>query len=227
MELLLVRHGQPTWVDTDGIARNDPGLTPLGRAQAYAMAAALGTTDVDEIICSTAVRSQETAAPLATLLDLPVQSEEGLFELRMPAEWDGAPGAEVGEWFRSARRRARQEWWQGAPGGEDFGAFHQRVTDCLDLLLADRGVRRHSLDGNLWDVPGSVADTRIVLVTHAGTSSVMLGHLLGIEPEPWEWERFNTAHGSITRLRTTSIAGRAIWSLTSFADTAHLSQVTR
>lgn len=225
MELLLVRHGQPTWVDDGGIARNDPGLTSLGRAQAHAMAAALGTTRIDALVASTATRARETVAPLASLLDVDAREEADLHELRMPPEWDGAPAAEVGEWFRSARRRNRHEWWQGAPGGEDFGTFHERVTRCIEVVLGDLGVARRTDAANLWDVDPE-DDRRVCLVAHAGTNSVVLAHLLGIEPEPWEWERFASSHAGITKLRTTTIAGRAIWSLRRFNDTTHLPEVT-
>jgi broad specificity phosphatase PhoE len=46
-----------------------------------------------------------------------------------------------------------------------------------------------------------VVGRRLLLVAHAGTNSVVLGHLLGLSPEPWEWERFASAHASITVLR--------------------------
>lgn len=224
MELLLVRHGQPRWVDDDDIAFNDPGLTPVGRAQALATAGALGTVAIDELISSTAVRARETAAPLADVLGVEPTVVDDLHELRMPPAWDGAPAKEIGEWFRTARRRDRHEWWQGAPGGEDFGSFHHRVTTCLEQLLDARGVRRHggeAGDADLWEVAPDDG-RRFVVVAHAGTNSVILAHLLGLEPQPWEWERFSSNHASITVLRTTPIAGRAIWSLQRFSDCAHL-----
>jgi broad specificity phosphatase PhoE len=221
MELLLIRHGQPEWVGPKKEARNDPGLTQLGRAQAAATAAALGTTRIDELLVSTAVRAQQTAAPLAELLGIKPSLEEDLFELKLSPGWDGAPAAEVGEWFRNARDRDRLEWWQGAPGGEGFGEFHLRVTGCVDRLLADRGVKRHSEDGNLWEMDVN-DERRFAIVAHAGTNSAILGHLLGVEPEPWEWERFSSSHASITVLRSAPIAGQAIWSLQSFSNVSHL-----
>lgn len=228
MELLLVRHGQPEWVDGDGVAHNDPGLTALGRAQAFATAGALATMEVDELLCSTARRSRETVVPIADVLGLDVTYDDDIHEIRMSPDWDGQPADEISEWFRTSRRRNRHEWWQGAPGGEDFGGFHERVTAGIDRLLGERGVTRHDDPGgerDLWDV---AADDRrrIVVVAHAGTNSVVTSHLLGIEPQPWEWERFASDHASITVLRTTPIAGQAIWSLQRFSDHGHLPEVT-
>lgn len=225
MELLLIRHGQPSWVGEDGAARNDPSLTALGRAQALATAAVLATTRIDELLVSPAARSVETAAPLADVLEMEPRVEPGLHEIRLPAEWDGAPATEIGEWFRSSRSRGRHEWWEGAPGGEDFGSFHLRVTECLERLLGERDVRPHATTENLWDADAA-DDRRLAIVAHAGTNSVILAHLLGIEPEPWEWERFASSHASVTVLRTTPIAGSAIWSLQRFSDVTHLPRDT-
>jgi broad specificity phosphatase PhoE len=85
--------------------------------------------------------------------------------------------------------------------------------------LAALGITRDA-DG-LWHVPAD-APRRVLAFAHAGTNSVVLGHLLGLQPEPWEWERFASRHASITTLRTRTIAGRAIFSLESFGDVAHL-----
>jgi broad specificity phosphatase PhoE len=60
------------------------------------------------------------------------------------------------------------------------------------------------------------------MVAHAGTNSVVLGELLGVDPEPWEWERFASDHASITVLRTVPISGHHIFSLQGFSDVGHL-----
>ncbi|NIR40232.1 MAG: histidine phosphatase family protein, partial [Actinobacteria bacterium] len=44
MEIVLVRHAEPAWV-SDGRTVADPGLTPLGTAQARAAAIRLGGLD--------------------------------------------------------------------------------------------------------------------------------------------------------------------------------------
>ncbi len=61
-----------------------------------------------------------------------------------------------------------------------------------------------------------------MVVAHAGTDAVCLGHLLGIEPVPWEWERFVSFHASVSVVRTMPIAGAQSFSLFRFSDTGHL-----
>ena len=65
-------------------------------------------------------------------------------------------------------------------------------------------------------------DRRFVLVAHAGTNAAALGHLLGVRPVPWEWERFVSFHASVTVLSPLEIAGGWAFSLLRFSDTAHL-----
>ena len=53
---------------------------------------------------------------------------------------------------------------------------------------------------------------------------VLLGHLMGLPPAPWEWERFVSNHAAYHRLRTTPLAGEHIMSLIEANGTAHLSK---
>jgi broad specificity phosphatase PhoE len=220
MDLLLLRHAQPRWSE-DGVSRVDPGLTDLGRRQADAAADRLGDVRFDEVLVSTATRAVETAAPLRARLDrrVPVTSAPWLHEIRTDPSWEGSPSAEVDRTFAEARDRSRDAWWDGLPGGESFRDFHRRVTTGLDAYLGSHGIVRD--DQGLWTVPAA-APQRVLAVAHAGTNSVVLGHLLGLEPEPWEWERFASDHASIAWLRTTPISGSAIFSLQRFSDVEHL-----
>lgn len=220
MDLFLLRHGQPRWSE-DGVSRVDPGLTELGRAQAVAAAERLVTIRFDEILVSTARRAVETAEPLLDRLGNAVQvtSAPWLHEIRNDPAWDGSPSDEVERIFAEARGRPRDGWWDGLPGGESFRDFHRRVVDGLDRQLASYGLHRD--DEGLWTVPED-APGRILAVAHAGTNSVVLGHLLGLDPEPWEWERFASDHASLAWLRTAPIAGNHIFGLQRFSDVEHL-----
>jgi len=83
MRLLLIRHGQtPSNVafllDT---AVPGPGLTALGEQQAAALPEVLADEDIEALYASTLVRTQLTAAPLATARGLDVLVRDGLREL--------------------------------------------------------------------------------------------------------------------------------------------------
>lgn len=225
MELLLIRHGQPAWLDEQGLGDNDPGLTPLGRRQALQTGARLVSTEVTEVLSSTARRALETVAPIADMLQQEVTEEEDLWEVHPPDEWHGAPAEVVAAAFKEWRGKPRAAWWEG-PHGEPFRDFHTRVTNALERLLEERGITRNTDDPeHLWNVERHDS-RRLVIVAHNGTNSVVLSHLLGIEPQPWEWERFSSNHAAITTLRTTNIANAAIWSLQHFSAVDHLDDIT-
>jgi probable phosphoglycerate mutase len=173
---------------------------------------------------STATRARETAEPVLAALEgrTRVEHHEWLHEIRMPAGWEGTPSEEVERAFAEQRRQPREVWWEGVAGGETFRDFHARVVTGLDDYLAGLGILRD--EDRLWHVPAD-GPQRLLAIAHAGTNSVVLGHLLGREPEPWEWERFASDHASLTWLRTTAIAGRHIFSLQRFSDVEHLGDV--
>jgi broad specificity phosphatase PhoE len=218
MDIILVRHGQPEW-DRDAISAVDPGLTRTGVEQAELLANRLLHERIDLLLVSTARRAQETARPVrARQSGVRTEDRAWMHEIHMPAHWDGTPADEVNRALREARLRPRDLWWEGMPGGESFRDFHARVTIGLAAELEGLGVSRRN-DG-LWDVDPEAPE--VAMVAHAGTNSVVLGHLLGLDPEPWEWERFASDHTSITRLRSTPIAGAHIFSLQVFSDVGHL-----
>ncbi|CAN5455370.1 hypothetical protein BH23ACT9_BH23ACT9_09140 [soil metagenome] len=231
MELVLIRHAQPAWRAADtGLSTNDPELTPLGQEQAAQLAEWMGGTDrpaVDGLFVSTARRSRQTAAALEQVLGLPADVQPWLVEIGAPEEWHGRPEDEVVATLDAIKTRPLEEWWDGAPGGESFRDFHARVTEGIESLLAGYGAGRHARDPErLWDVPDE--GPRLVLVAHLGTNSVLTSHLLGIDPQPWEWERFACDHSSVTVLRSRAIADGDIWALEHFSGVAHLApgQVT-
>lgn len=227
MELILVRHGEPAWATADGRARNDPGLTTRGQAQARSVAARIADADaepargtIDRLVVSPAMRASETAAPIATETGLKAEHFEWLWELRNPPEWEGQPIEHIQAAYEDVRQRPRDGWWEGVAGGESPRDFHERVTGGLRHLLGETGVRPTGETG-LWALDGDAAE-RIVVVAHGGTNSTIIAHLIGVSPEPWEWERFTMGHASVAVLATVAVAGAHLWSLRALGDANHL-----
>lgn len=218
-----MRHAQPAWIH-NGVGVANPGLTPLGSRQARETARRLADDrPFDELLVSPMLRAAQTAEPLTEALDLDPVIVPGLAEITSP-DWEGTPVEEVARIFREHRRRPLDDWWDGFPGGETFRQFHDRIATTTIDLLASRGVSPRR-EPQLWDLKADPG--RIVVVAHGGTDAVALGFLLGLEPVPWEWERFASPHASISRVEAVPLAGGHIFALTSFAEVSHLSEVTR
>lgn len=221
MDIFLVRHGQPDWAPGRR-ARVNPQLTELGRDQAVRVARRLSSLEhVDELWVSSLTRAVETSAPISTELGLEPEVFDWLQEINNPEDWEGEPVELVEKALIESNYRTIDEMWEGLPGGESFRAFHRRVVMGLDKTLDAHGI--HPLDDSrrhLWEVDDP--DKRVVIVAHAGTNAVVLGHLLGLEPVPWEWERFRQPHTGVSRLTMTRISTGWAFSLRQLGDVNHL-----
>jgi len=161
--LVLVRHAE-----TDASMRGrchgrlDVALSPEGRAQAQALARALEGTALDALYSSPALRTVETARPLAEARGLLVIADVRLRELDFGAA-EGLTWDEL-----RAREPALYEAWMARPteltfpGGESFERLRARVLDCARDLL-----RRH--DGKT-----------VALVIHGGPARALLADALGL-----------------------------------------------
>ncbi len=221
MEFVFIRHGQPAW-SVAGLSQVDPALTPLGREQAKRVAERLDADErgFAEILVSPARRAQQTAEPLVELTGVTPLTVDGITEIKMP-DWTGTPEEEVQRIFESSRSRPPEEWWEGLGDGESFRDFHNRITGTMRDLLAERSVRPDpSGHPHLWRV--ETDPQRIAVVAHGGTNAVALGWLLGLDPTPWEWERFILGHASLARVRAIPLAGGHVFSLRAFNDREHL-----
>jgi probable phosphoglycerate mutase len=218
MELLLVRHGQPEWV-RDGLTIVDPPLTELGHRQAAALAAAMTNEALDEVFVSPLLRARETAAPVLEALGRREEIDLWLEEIRDP-KWHGTPAERASEAYRELRDRAPADRWRGLSDGEDVRDFVDRIRLGAEKFLQERGVHRLDVELPVWHVadPGR----RIALIAHAGTNTIMICHLLGLEPTPWEWDRMVLRHASISRLEAIPAGEGYIFSLTALSDVEHL-----
>lgn len=223
MELVLARHAQPEWA-RDGLSVDNPPLTDHGRDQARCLAERLAHEHFDAVMVSPMVRAQETAAPILEVLEVEPTTEPWLEELRMP-DWTGTPSDEIDEKFKKAMARPVEEHWDGIDGGEPFRDFHERVTKGLEATLAPLGVAPIEDDPPLWEIDDPNA--RVLMVAHAGTNATIIGHMLGIQPLPWEWERFVMFHASFSVLRPLRIGHGYSFSLFRLGDSEHMDDDAR
>lgn len=223
MEIVLIRHGQPEWV-RGGLAVTNPPLTELGHHQARRLASALADEPFDEILVSPLVRARETAAPLLELLGRDEIVDPWLEEIRDPM-WHGSPAEKAAEAYAELKGRKAEDRWHGLEGGESIRGFVTRMRAGASTFLADRGVVRSDADLPIWQIaePGA----RIALIAHAGTNSVTIGHLLGLDPTPWEWDRFVLGHTSVSRVEAMELEDGYTFTLTKLSDLEHLDRNDR
>jgi probable phosphoglycerate mutase len=166
---VLLRHGETPltpYKRFSGSGGSDPALSPVGRAQAERVAAALAARGTIEAIVSSPLRRcRETADLVAARLELPVSCEDGLRETDFAA-WEGLTFAEVRErhpddldaWLTSSTV---------APtgGGESFETVASRVSAARDKLLAAHAGRT------------------VLLVSHVTPVKTLVRLALGAPPE--------------------------------------------
>ena len=215
---MLIRHGQPEWV-RDGLNVVDPPLTELGHRQAAALARVLADQQLDEILVSPLLRARQTAAPILEALGREEDVDLWLEEIRDP-KWHGTPAERAAEAYRELSSRAPEDRWRGLTGGEDIREFVDRIRLGAEKFLQERGVHRMEGELPVWHIaePGR----RIALVAHAGTNTIVICHLLGLPPTPWEWERMVLRHASISRLEAIPVGDGYTFSLTALSDVEHL-----
>jgi len=218
MEIVLIRHGEPEW-ERGGLSVTNPPLTERGLEQAERLAEAMQNEHFDEVLVSPLVRARQTAAPLLEALGHNEVVDDWLEEIRSPS-WHGTPVEKAVAAYDELKTRPSEERWHGLDGGESIREFVTRIRRGAVGFLADRGVVRSDVELPVWQIaePGA----RIALVAHAGTNSVTIGHLLGLAPTPWEWDRFVLGHTSVSRVEAMELHDGFTFTLTKLSDLEHL-----
>lgn len=129
--LHLVRHGraEAAWAE-----HLDPGLDEVGRAEAIAAADELrDAVPVQPVWASPKLRTQQTAAPLASLWGTEVVLAPAFTEIPSPSEDPG----ERERWLHAAMV---SRWADLDP---EVGAWHRRLLDAVRSLEVDAVVFTH------------------------------------------------------------------------------------
>jgi broad specificity phosphatase PhoE len=189
----LVRHAEKS--DRDVLAGRAPGvlLSETGRTQASRLAALFTGIKVDHLFASPLERAQETATPLAHILNLRIavtpefdEMDLGRFSGRTPADLQSDDA-----WQRFNRFRSGY----GAPGGETMWAVQSRVVGALMRWREE------------------LPDAQIIVVSHAEPIRAALLYFLGAPLDYFlrldiplasvSTLELSTAHARITRVGAT------------------------
>jgi broad specificity phosphatase PhoE len=190
---ILVRHGQSTGNLSSGTLMGgwtDLPLTELGSVEASELASRLLDEQLPSAIVSSPLRrAAQTAAVLGERLSIePVVLEPALREIGC-GEVDGWPVPRVQErypdaWANNSKQTDPDFRW---PGGESYREFRERVLGAIEAIA-----RRH---------PGQ----RVLVVTHAGVISQLVGWVRGESPA--RWEHFRPRNATVTELRWSETSG--------------------
>ena len=165
------------------------------------------------------LRARQTAAPLLAALGCGETVEPFLEEIREP-NWHGTPAELAATAYQEDRDQVSELRWDGLAGGEPPREFVERVRAGADAYWSSRGMARAAQTLPMWSL--DQPDQRIAVFAHSGTNGVLLCQLLGLQPVPWEWDRFVTMHASITRLTTFKMHDGFTFALNRLSDVEHL-----
>ena len=176
-QLIFVRHGMP---DEGNVTQpHDPPLNETGLRQAEELGEHLSRECVDLIVSSPQMRAQNTAAPLAALLRLPIVTLKGLAEVDLHTDRYRSP--------QTIREEYPDRWEAFLKSPAGFFGWDEE-TFRLGVL------------GAVAEIMKCEAAT-IAMFTRGTPIRTMVRHALG----PGRTPRFTIGHCSITRLAGTSI----------------------
>jgi len=154
----LIRHGEPEGGSHIIRGRTDHPLTEKGWQQ---MQQTIGTHKPwDKLISSPAQRCYAFAEQLSSSLELPLESNEHLWELDL-GSWDGKTLNEI----QAMDADRLQKYWQDPvnntpPGAESLPDFRSRILQAWESIL-----QQHIGD-------------HLLVIAHSGTIRMIIGHVL-------------------------------------------------
>ncbi len=183
--LLLMRHG----TIKANLAKRWHGSTdsPLlwrGRRQAKRLGRYVASRypELDALYASPLKRCQETAAPLSTLLDLDVQTHQGLREWSI-GDWEDTPFRELADSHDFFNRSVSDVDW-AAPGGESLASVSKRCVEALREIA-----QRHT---------HPTEDSQVGVVSHGAAMQVAIASL--IDNNARRWQSYAIGNCSVTEL---------------------------
>jgi broad specificity phosphatase PhoE len=193
---ILVRHGQSTGNLSSGTLMGgwtDLPLTERGSREVSALASRLLEEPLPSAIVSSPLqRAVQTAALVGERLSVePLVLDPALREIGC-GQVDGWPVRRVQErypdaWANNSNQTDPDFRW---PGGESYREFRERVLGAMAAIA-----RRHPAQ-------------RVLVVTHAGVISQLIGWVRGDNPA--RWDAFRPRNATVTELRWSETSGEVV-----------------
>jgi broad specificity phosphatase PhoE len=183
MRLLLVRHGESMGNITRSLQTRTEPLTERGQRQAREIAAHLARRgDVRTLYSSPLTRAMQTSQIIGEAIGVEPEPREALAEINVGTA-AGMPFAEWTERFPEEAARFHSDGIHYTfPGGESGKQLGERVRHDLDQIIATHRHQEHA----------------VVIVSHGGALSWILGHL---RKDPYDaWPPYQFANCSVTEV---------------------------
>ena len=224
MEIVLIRHGQPNWVTGVNAYTADPKLTDLGRLQSEKSSTVFDKSSVDELWVSPLTRAQETHLPFKDKsISKKIHVFKWLKEMEDEEEKElfGKSQEEVMDFFEKRNTQSFEEWIVG-----NHGQYMEKFRDNIILNLESELEKRNiNPSGNkydrLFDLNNSEIQ-KIMIISHAGTMSVLISYFLNMPLYPWTWRKFLPRHAGHTILKSTEISSGHFFRLKEFNNVSFL-----
>jgi probable phosphoglycerate mutase len=217
MEIVLIRHGQPEWMSNNIYTKN-PGLTSLGNMQSEKSASVFEESSIDELWVSPLKRAQDTHTPFKDKnIAKSVHVYEWLQEMQDDEEEAlyGKSSEEIMAFFAKRNSQSFEEWSEGNHG-KYMEKFSKNIVSNLETELNNRGII--SLDAKYdrrFDLSNSSFE-KLMIISHAGTMSVLLSYFLNMPLYAWTWRKFLPRHTGHTTLKSTQISNGHFFRLKEF-----------
>ena len=224
MEIVLIRHGQPNWVTGVNAYTADPKLTDLGRLQSEKSSTVFDKSSVDELWVSPLTRAKETHLPFKDKsISKKIHVFKWLKEMEDEEEKElfGKSQEEVMDFFEKRNTQSFEEWIVGNHG-QYMEKFRDNIILNLESELEKRSINpSDNKYDRLFDLNNSEIQ-KIMIVSHAGTMSVLISYFLNMPLYPWTWRKFLPRHAGHTVLKSTEISSGHFFRLKEFNNVSFL-----
>ncbi len=185
---LLVRHAQNNFVGKKLAGRlPEVHLNQTGTDQAHLLAARLEHLPIKAVISSPLERAQETAAPIASLHNLPVEVMPEFLEIDY-GDWQG----------KSFKQLNRKRLWQQVqqqpssvrfPGGESFIEAQNRISEAL-IALSQKYAEKDL----------------VACISHCDLIRLAVAHFLGLPLDKFQSLRIDPASVTFLRIHQSQVS---------------------